>query len=72
MEIAKNRIDENISASGLNRKSHPKWRMKPPGNGRQKCKITLNRVDKIRINRKYGRQNISASGLNRKSHPKWR
>ena len=28
--MTENRIDENTSASGLNRKSHPKLRMKPP------------------------------------------
>ena len=48
MEIAKNRVDENISASGLNRKSHPKWRMKRPENGRQKQEMTKNMVDENR------------------------
>ena len=34
-EMTENRIDENTSASGLNRKSPPKRRIKPLENGRQ-------------------------------------
>ena len=45
--MTENRIDENTSASGLNRKSHPKRRIKPLEKWQTK----------LENGQKYGRQN---------------